>query len=160
MSAIIYTLLSLRKIAYLRPLLSEEATKTLVMSFVISKLDYCNSLYFGISEQKLDKLQKIQNHAARLVKKVPKRESVTPLLKEMHWLPIRARIQYKIAVLTYQCIFDPLFPEYLKEFVTIYSPVRTLLKSRLSDQEPTLKIMASVLSTLQLLMCGTVFPTP
>ena len=72
----------LRKIAYLRPFLSEEATKTLVMSFVISKLDYCNSLYFGISEQKLDKLQRIQNHAARLVKKVPKRESVTPLLKE------------------------------------------------------------------------------
>ena len=47
--------LELRKIAYLRPILSEDATKTLIISFVISKLDYCNSLYFGISEQKLDK---------------------------------------------------------------------------------------------------------
>lgn len=121
--------LELRKIAYLRPFLSEEATKTLVISFVISRLDYCNSLFFGISEQKLDKLQKIQNHAARLVKRSSKKESVTPLLKELHWLPVRARIQYKIAVLTYQSIFDPSFPAYLKEFVKVYSPPRTLRSS-------------------------------
>ena len=113
----------------MRPLLSEEATKTLVMSFVISRLDYCNSLFFGITEQKLDKLQKVQNNAARLIKRISKRDSITPVLKQLHWLPVRARIKYKVAVLTYQSIFDSSFPSYLKEFVKIYSPGRSLRSS-------------------------------
>ena len=80
--------LELRKIANIRPLSTEEAAKQLVIPFVISKLDYCNSLLFAITQENMSKLQMIQNHAARIVKRVPKRSSASALLKELHWLPI------------------------------------------------------------------------
>ena len=96
--------LEMRNISHIRPLIDEETAKNLILSFVISRLDYCNVLFNGVAEEKLKKLQKIQNHAARLVKKIPKRSSVTPLLYEFHWLPIKSRIQYKTAMLTFQCL--------------------------------------------------------
>ena len=132
----------LRKIAYLRPLLSVESTKTLVIAFVLSRLDYCNSLFFGISDKNLDKLQKVQNHAARLVMKVSKNEHITPVLKDLHWLPIRQRINYKIAMLAYQCINDPSFPSYLKDFVKVHTPTRTLRScSKMLLVKPRVKLV-------------------
>ena len=64
--------LELRKIAQLRSYINEDATVKLVLSFVISRLDYCNSLFYNMSDENIQKLQLIQNHAARLVKKPPK----------------------------------------------------------------------------------------
>ena len=75
---------------------------------------------------KLKKLQKIQNHGARLVKKISKSEHIDPILKQLHWLPIKSRINYKIATLTYQCVNDPSFPPYLKDLVHLYKPAREL----------------------------------
>ena len=70
----------IRKIAQLRPYLTEQATKQLVISFVISRLDYCNSLFYNMTAENIQKLQLVQNHAARLIKRAPKRASATLLL--------------------------------------------------------------------------------
>ena len=74
----------------------------LANSLVSSKLDYCNSLYSGISQTNLNKLQRIQNSLARVITNTSKYQHITPTLKKLHWLPIRQRIDYKICLLTYK----------------------------------------------------------
>ena len=89
----------IRKLYSVRKYLSKASLKSLVQRFVISRLDYCNSLLYGIPEESLDKLQKAQNAAARIIYGVRKHDHVTHLLKDLHWLPIRHRIQFKIALI-------------------------------------------------------------
>ena len=128
----------MRKIAHLRPLISEDSTKQLISSFVLSKLDYCNSMRSG----NMEKLQLVQNQAARLIKKLPKRHSISPVLKELHWLPVEFRLQYKSAILVYQCLNDTLYPAYMKEMLTQYIPSRSLRssqKNQLIKPSPKLK---------------------
>ena len=70
-----------------------------------SKLDYCNSLYFGISQANLNKLRRIQNHPlASVIVNTSKYQCIAPLLKNLHWLPIKQRIHYKIFLLTYKTL--------------------------------------------------------
>ena len=116
----------LRKISQLRTILSKEAAIKLVCSFVTSRLDYCNSLFSNLPDEKINRLQQIQNHAARLVTKTRKREHVTPILKELHWLPVKHRIDYKIATITYLCLKDPDYPKYLTDLINEYVPFRSL----------------------------------
>ena len=94
----------MRNIAFVRKYLDEKTTKMLIHNHVINKLDYCNSLYYGLPNYLLRKLQLIMNRAARLVKGVHIRKSITPALVELHWLPIKARIVHKICVMTYQAL--------------------------------------------------------
>jgi len=65
------------------------------------RLDYCNAVFYGTSGNHTDKLQRVQNTLARVVKVRSKYDHITPLLSELHWLPIEARIRHKIAVLTF-----------------------------------------------------------
>jgi hypothetical protein len=116
----------LRRISKIRQYLTIEAANTLANSFILSRLDYCNSILSGISEEKLNKLQRIQNLAARIVLRRPRHESASALLRTLHWLPVRARIEYKISILCFQCINSPDFPTYLSELVQIYRPSREL----------------------------------
>ncbi|MCP3852877.1 MAG: hypothetical protein GY694_22015, partial [Gammaproteobacteria bacterium] len=118
--------LELRKIAQLRPYIDEHATERLVLSFVISRIDYCNALFYNMSLGNVQKLQLIQNHAARLVKQAPKRSSASLLLSQLHWLPVKKRIVYKIALLTYNCLYDNASPVYLKDLISNYVPTRSL----------------------------------
>ena len=78
----------LRRISSIRHHLSTDATKTIVSAFVLSRLDYCNSLLFGCPQHLLNKLQKVQNNAARLVLRVSKTDHISPHLASLHWLPI------------------------------------------------------------------------
>ena len=64
---------------------------------ITSRLDYCNATFTGVADELIARIQKIQNNAARLILKKSKRDHVTPLLKELHWLPVKYRIQYKLA---------------------------------------------------------------
>ena len=102
-------LFELRRIASIRPFLSKEAVLKLVVATVLSRLDYCNSVLIGLPEDQILRLQRVQNSAARLVLGKKKRDHVTPLLRELHWLPVKARCQYKIAVLAYRH-FDGTLP--------------------------------------------------
>ena len=89
--------------------LTPDATKTLVHAFISSRLDYCNSLLFGVADQQLKRLQSVQNGAARLVNAPI---ISLPVLKVLHWLPVRQRIQYKMAMLVHKCLYERA-PEYL-----------------------------------------------
>ena len=93
------TFLTLRRIESIRPFLSNSSTKKLAASVITSRLDYCNSPLAGVADEQIARIQKIQNNAARLVLKKSNRDHVTPLLKELHWLPVKYRIQYKLATL-------------------------------------------------------------
>ncbi|KAI4900229.1 hypothetical protein NFI96_026022, partial [Prochilodus magdalenae] len=87
-----FLLYTIRRI---RPFLSQEATQLLVLSLVISRLDYCNSLLDGLPLRAIRPLQLVQNAAARLIFNLPKFTHVTPLLRSLHWLPVVARIRFK-----------------------------------------------------------------
>ena len=84
----------------------------MVCSFVLSRLDYCNATLAGLPATHIARLQRIQNNAARLVLQKSKRQHVTPLLKQLHWLPIQTRIDYKLATLAFRH-FDGSLPQYL-----------------------------------------------
>ena len=91
-------------------------------------MDYCNSLLVNTSNEQLNSLQKVQNNAARLILRKNKFTPTTPLLKELHWLPVRKRIMYKICSIVFKCLHDQC-PVYLKELIHIYSPQRNLRSS-------------------------------
>ena len=88
-------------------------------SFVLSRLDYCNATLAGLPATHIARLQRIQNNAARLVLQKSKRRHVTPLLKQLHWLPIQTRIDYKLATLAFRH-FDGSLPQYLSSRLDIY----------------------------------------
>ena len=112
--------------------LSTYAANKLAVSFILSRLDYCNSLLAGIPDYKLNKLQRIQNHIARLVLRKSRPASATALLRTLHWLPVKARIQYKIACLCFQCIYQNNKPPYISNLLHPYYPSRTALYWHLS----------------------------
>ena len=80
----------------IRAFLTEDACKTLMSALVLSHLDYANVLLVGLPECDICKLQRIQNIAAKVTLKCSRLDSSTTCLKDLHWLPIRARIEYKI----------------------------------------------------------------
>ena len=94
-------------------------------NFVLSRMDYCNSLLVNLPNYTITKLQRIQNHAARLVLKEAKRDHVTPLFRKLHWLPLQARINYKICVLCFKCI-NKTAPSYLSDLLEQYVPSHLL----------------------------------
>ena len=109
---------------------------------VSSRLDYCNSLLYGISNSNLDKLQRIQNSLARVVTyNKPtnnfQASSTSQLLHNLHWLPIRSRIEFKIALLTYK-ILSTHQPAYLSNIIHPYIPPRVLRSGDLNKLEKPL----------------------
>ena len=116
----------LRRLGKIRPFLSTDAANKLAVSFILTRLDYCNSLLAGLPDNKLNKLQRIENHAARIVLSKPMHASATSMLKTLHRLPVKARIQYKIACLCFQCLYHNTMPSYLSDILHPYLPPRTL----------------------------------
>ena len=93
----------LRRLASIRRFLTSTATATLVSAFVLSRIDYCNSLLFGSTNDVTSHLQRIRNYAARVIFRLPMSSSITIHLKSLHWLPVKVRSTYKIACLCYHC---------------------------------------------------------
>ena len=89
----------LRRLASIRRFLTSTATATLVSAFVLSTIDYCNSLLFGSTHDVTSHLQRIQNYAARVILRLPMSSSITIHLKSLHWLSVKVRSTYKIACL-------------------------------------------------------------
>ena len=118
----------LRRISSIRRLLTTEATATLVSAFIISRLDYCNSLLSGCPRSLILRLQKVQNNAARLIFGISKREHISPDLASLHWLPIDSRIKYKLACICYNCTSTN-SPPYLSDLLTVYTAARQLRSS-------------------------------
>lgn len=108
--------MALHSIGKIRKYLDKNTCKTLIHAFVTSRLDSCNSLLYGLPSLLLDKLQRIQNSAARLVTGTKRSEHITPILFNLHWLPVRKRIVFKILLLTYKAL-NGLSPQYLSEIL-------------------------------------------
>ena len=110
----------LRRISSIRRYLTVEATKTLVTSCVLSRLDYCNSLLMGSDKCVIQPLQQVQNYAARLIYGASRRQPTTPLLRSLHWLPIAERIQFKVCCICFNSITGSA-PPYLSELLPKYT---------------------------------------
>ena len=106
----------IKNIARIRRYLDINATRTLVQSLVISTIDYCNALLVGLPESVIGKLQRVQNSAARLILRLGRQEHITRHLRDLHWLPIKRRIEFKVLVLVYRCLHG-LAPQYLADLV-------------------------------------------
>ena len=90
-----------------------------------SRLDYCSGLLYGITDDLLCRLQKVQSNAATVVSGSKKYDHITPVLKDLHWLPIRKSIEFKILLLTFKCM-QGYAPLYLRELLVKQANTRTL----------------------------------
>lgn len=120
----------LRYVGRLRKYLDVDTTKTLVNAFVISKLDYCNALFYGLPSTSYACIQRLQNTAARLVTLRRKYEHISPILADLHWLPLKQRFEYKVLLLVFKCL-QKVAPTYLMELLSVRVPTRAL---RSADQ--------------------------
>ena len=109
----------MRNIGAIRSHLIDSVTASLVHSLVTSRLNYFNSLLYGLPDNKLSRLQRIQNIAARIVTRLPKQDHITPVLEQLHWLPVRMRVLYKILVLTCRTL-EGKGPSYLRDIIELY----------------------------------------
>ncbi|KAL3048655.1 hypothetical protein OYC64_007248 [Pagothenia borchgrevinki] len=107
----------LRNIDKLRPTLTLSDAEKLV-----------HALLIGIPNKRIQKLQNIQNSAARILMRVRKYDHITPILKSLHWLPVELRLEFKVSVLTHQCVHGTA-PPYLKALLTPNTTLRTTRSS-------------------------------
>ena len=114
----------LRNLTQIRPYIDQITAERITHAFVTSRLDCCNSLLFGIHKKHIAKLQKVQNSAAKLITRKRKFDHVTPLLRELHWLPISERIAFKILVIAFKCVRG-LSPSYLSSLLSEQKLTRT-----------------------------------
>jgi len=95
----------LRQIRAVRKSLTTESVKTLVHALIASRLDYCNGVFHQLSAANLQALQPVLNAGARLIMRKQKYDHITSTLRDdLHWLPIRQRILYKLSTIVYKCI--------------------------------------------------------
>ncbi len=94
----------LKNISKLSPMLSTSKAEMLIHAFMTSRLDYCNALLGGCSARLINKLQLVQNAAARVLTRTRKYDHISPVLSTLHWLPIKHRIDFKILLMTYKAL--------------------------------------------------------
>ena len=122
---------NLYKIGKIRQYLTEDQVKSVVHAYVTCRLDLHNGLLIGLPKRCTNKLQLIQNAAARMIAGIKKRDHIKPTLKRLHWLPIEMRAIYKVLLITYKCIHGQ-GPEYLAELLLPYKPRRYLRSSNMN----------------------------
>ena len=115
----------IRSLSKVRPYITYKAASSIAVCLILSKLDYCNSLLSGLPEKQIKRLQAVQNAAARTVMKCKKTDHITPILRQLHWLPIQKRICHKIISATYRSVHDNT-PLYLSDLLEKHNPPRLL----------------------------------
>lgn len=116
---------NIRALRHIRPMLDRTVANTVACSIVSTRLDYCNSLLHRTSSKNLQRLQRVQNTLARVVTGTRKYDHIKPVLRELHWLPVAQRVQYKVALITHK-VLNSSQPRYLNDLITEYHPVRQL----------------------------------
>ena len=112
-------------IGQINKFLPRQMRESVVNALVTSMLDYCNSLLYGTVDKNFARLQRLQNTAARLIKRVAKYSNITPVLKGLHWLPVRGLVCFKIMLLVHRAV-NCRGPVYLHDLICIYMPTRSL----------------------------------
>ena len=117
----------LRNIGRIRKHITKEACESLVHSLVSSRIDYANTLHYGVPDSQIKRLQRLFNIAARIVT-LSRETHITPILKQVHWLPVKQRISYKLLLLTFKALHG-IGPSYLSELLVPYLSSRSLRSS-------------------------------
>ena len=123
---------ALGQINRVKHVFNKELLITIINSLVFSKLFYCSSVWSMISEGNIKKLQSVQNFAARIIGGLRKYDHVTPILKELQWIPVKKHLFYRDAVLAFKCM-NGLAPNYLSSLFTTRDAV-SRRTTRQSDQ--------------------------
>lgn len=118
----------LRLLAKAKPYLPLKGLETAIHALITSRLDYCNSLYVGLEQSTLRRLQLVQNAAARLLTGTRKRDHITPVLSALHWLPVQFRIDFKLLLIVFK-VLNGLAPSYLVDLLHYHTPSRALRSS-------------------------------
>ena len=98
--------------------LTKQTLEQLVLSLVMSNLDYCSIIFYGLPTSSINKLQRVQNFAAKLVEGKKKFDSASECLKSLHWLPIKSRILFRLLCMSFKCVHG-LAPSYLSTFFQV-----------------------------------------
>ena len=107
----------LRNIGRIRQLLSHHPTVQLIHALILIRLDYCNSVLYNLPQSSILRLQRIQDQAARILTRTPRRNLITEVLIDLHWLKIKERIVYKMLIPTFKAFIDRTAPLYLCELI-------------------------------------------
>ena len=110
--------LNIYRIIKIRKILNIDACKTLTRGLVLVHLDYSNAILSGIPKTDIRRMQHVQNFADKVVLGKKKSDSSTECLYKLHWLPISARIEYKVLVPVYKCL-NSMAPKYLSNLLTL-----------------------------------------
>ncbi len=127
-----FAMFRLRNLRHVRSHFDKHSFQIIIHASITSRLDYCNSLLSGLPASSLRHLQLVQNYAARLILNRSKYCHITPLLHELHWLPITSRIKFKVLLFVYKSLHD-LAPTYLSNLLQYYQPSRPLRSSDSKD---------------------------
>ena len=119
----------LRNLSFIRKCLSKPAAEILIHALISSRLDFANSLFCNLPKKDVTKLQRLQNSAARLLTFTKKSDSISPILRSLHWLPVDKRIIFKIMLLVHHSVYSLSSPTYLSNSVSKYNPTRSLRSS-------------------------------
>ena len=115
----------IRNIGRIRTYITDDVCKTLVNSLITSQLDYGNGMLYGLPANKTNKLQRVQNTAARLISRTKKHQQITLILVSLHWLPVHYRCQYKVLMYVFKSLHGSALV-YLQELDSVYQPTRSL----------------------------------
>ena len=118
----------IRGLRHIRQLIDKDSANTLSCSIADCRLDYCNALLYGMTQNNFNSLQRVQNSLARLVCNAPYRCPSQQLLKSSHWLPVTERVEYKLAAMTYKVQVHQQ-PSYLLQHIGQHQPVHSLRSS-------------------------------
>ena len=124
-SAAFFWLHNIKRISHFLP---RDKLEMVLHAFVTSRIDYCNGLLYGLPDCEIAKLQRVQNAAARLLMSCKKYDHITPILINLHWLPVRYRINFKILLLTFKALYG-MAPSYIIDLIHIKTITRYSLRS-------------------------------
>jgi len=110
---------ALRQIRSIRRSVSQLVLQSLVVSLLLTRLDYGNASLAGVASDQLDRLQSVTNAAARLVCSARNSDHITPLLRDLRWLRVPQRIEFKLSVLVFRCLHGMAAPYLARELCRV-----------------------------------------
>ena len=113
---------TIRQLSRIKAFLTTEQLQLMVCSLVLSRIDNCNILYYGMSADNMGKLQRVQNSAARLACKVNICDRIrsNDLFHKLHWLRVRERVAFKVLVTAHKCVYGHA-PENVKKTCSFFT---------------------------------------